>query len=54
MSAIFNMDAPLSVFIAIMYLEFLIPVVCWDAPEIPHAMYSFGEIILPLAPISLS
>src|SRR6185437_5761681 len=27
-----------------------IPTLCWIAPEMPHAMYSLGETVLPVCP----
>src|SRR3954467_6441931 len=39
-----------SLLIATITPELCIPTLCWIAPEIPHAMYSFGETVLPVCP----
>src|SRR3984885_15656664 len=40
-----------SLLIATMFSEDCIPTLCWMAPEIPAARYSFGETVLPVWPI---
>src|SRR5439155_6854016 len=37
-----------SLLIATITPELCIPTLCWIAPEIPHAMYSFGDTVLPV------
>src|SRR5215212_6407138 len=40
-----------SLLIATMFSEFCIPTLCWIAPEMPAARYSFGATVLPVCPI---
>src|SRR5436305_5704534 len=40
-----------SLLIATMFSEDCIPTLCWIAPEIPAARYSFGATVLPVCPI---
>ena len=40
-----------SLLIATMFSELCIPTLCWIAPEMPAARYSFGETVLPVWPI---
>ena len=40
-----------SLLIATMFSEDCIPTLCWIAPEIPAARYSFGATVLPVWPI---
>src|ERR1700730_8380617 len=44
------MGASGSLLTATMVLEVCIPARCWIAPEIPTAMYSCGETVLPVCP----
>ena len=37
-----------SLLIAMIVPEPCMPTLCWIAPEIPHAMYSFGETVFPV------
>src|SRR5207237_4152001 len=39
-----------SLLIATITPELCMPTLCWIAPEIPHAMYSFGETVFPVWP----
>src|SRR5262245_49113655 len=39
-----------SLLMATIVPEPCMPTLCWIAPEIPHAMYSFGETVLPVCP----
>src|SRR5262249_17913642 len=43
-----------SLLIATTVPEPCIPTLCWIAPEIPHATYSFGETVLPVWPTWLA
>src|SRR5579885_2377353 len=40
-----------SLLIATIVPELCIPTLCWIAPEMPSATYSFGETVLPVCPI---
>src|SRR6185437_10894014 len=40
-----------SLLIATMFSELCMPTLCWIAPEIPAARYSFGATVLPVWPI---
>src|ERR1700681_4574468 len=40
-----------SLLIATMFSEACIPTLCWIAPEMPAARYSFGVTVLPVWPI---
>src|SRR5207344_10143 len=40
-----------SLLIARMFSELCIPTLCWIAPEMPAARYSFGATVLPVCPI---
>src|SRR2546426_6827296 len=40
-----------SLLIATMFSEPCIPTLCWIAPEMPAARYSFGATVLPVWPI---
>src|SRR5207342_1042593 len=40
-----------SLLMARMFSEFCMPTLCWIAPEIPSARYSFGATVLPVCPI---
>src|SRR6202012_3548241 len=40
-----------SLLIAMMFSEDCMPTLCWIAPEIPAARYSFGDTVLPVCPI---
>src|SRR3954468_5506716 len=40
-----------SLLIATIVLELCMPTLCWMAPEMPRATYSFGETVLPVWPI---
>jgi hypothetical protein len=46
-----KMGAFASLLIATMFSEDCIPTLCWIAPEMPAARYSFGETVLPVWPI---
>src|SRR4029079_8513861 len=39
-----------SLLIATIVPDPCIPTLCWIAPEMPHAMYSLGETVLPVCP----
>src|SRR5579863_944248 len=49
-SAISKMGASGSLLIAMIVLEVCMPARCWMAPEMPTAMYSWGETVLPVCP----
>lgn len=49
-SAILNIGAFSSIFIATMYLDFDIPAKCCNEPLIPQAIYKVGVIVLPVCP----
>ena len=40
-----------SLLIATMFSEDCMPTLCWIAPEMPAARYSFGATVLPVWPI---
>src|SRR5207237_8630419 len=40
-----------SLLMATMFSEDCMPTLCWMAPEIPAARYSFGATVLPVCPI---
>src|SRR5256714_13322469 len=40
-----------SLLIATIVPELCMPTLCWIAPEMPSATYSFGETVLPVCPI---
>ena len=40
-----------SLLMATMFSEACMPTLCWIAPEMPAARYSFGATVLPVWPI---
>ena len=40
-----------SLLMATMFSEACMPTLCWMAPEMPAARYSFGATVLPVWPI---
>src|ERR1700689_916704 len=49
-SASSNIGASASLLITMMVLEVCMPARCWMAPEMPTAMYSWGDTVLPVWP----
>ena len=47
----FEIGAFWSLLIATMFSEDCMPTLCWIAPEMPSARYSFGATVLPVWPI---
>lgn len=47
---IYRLTFPSSLFTATMVFDVCIPARCWMAPEMPSAMYSCGETVLPVWP----
>src|SRR3954463_15748491 len=46
-----KMGAWASLWMATMFSEACMPTLCWIAPEMPAARYSFGATVLPVWPI---